>query len=187
LGVVIAGAHFVLHGSTALSLSLSGAARRLFQITVAILVPFSLSVLLIPDTEMIARAPLWHLLSDVWILVPLAIIAFISWIFGAELDAEHPFRGFIAAAGVLFILCYFGYHGMSTSASPDGELIEMYLDPQKAQQAKQDVVYFWQFLIYVVTTYMALLARRYQQRLDQQRTAITIAALRAGERTLHLK
>jgi hypothetical protein len=28
------------------------------------------------------------------------------------LDEEHPFRGFLIACAVIFVICYFGHHGI---------------------------------------------------------------------------
>jgi hypothetical protein len=95
-----------------------------------------------------------------WLVVPLGIIATVSWYAGGALDREHPFRGFVIAATVLAVLCWFWTAGMTSGDSDyeDGGS-SLYLDRERAQRARETGEYVWRYLIYVSVAYAVLFYR----------------------------
>ena len=103
----------VFHGSTAISMCLHGAKRTIFQVVVALVFPVTLAFYFIVDTPAVtARGLVGHMLSP-WYLIPIAMIASLSWSAADLLDNEQPFRGFLIASTALFVICVLGYHGLS--------------------------------------------------------------------------
>ncbi|MEQ1880354.1 MAG: hypothetical protein ABL878_05215 [Burkholderiales bacterium] len=154
---------FVFHGSTAVSMCLKGGRRKLFQIAVAITFPLALSWDFAKDAPSLTASGIFGQMATPWLLFPVALIGHVSWRMAKDLDQEHPFRGFLIASAVIFIVCLFGYHGLHTEYDDYSETANMSLDKEAALEAAQSGRFFGQFLLYVVVSYAAMLARLWKR------------------------
>src|SRR5262245_145416 len=118
--VVIAGSQFVFHGATIVSKALAGRRRTRFQAAVSVAVPVFVLLLLIGRVDAVPLATLREIVTP-WLVVAVGIVAWVCWFTGPLLDREHPFRGFVIAAGALGLLCLFWSAGMTSDADYDGE------------------------------------------------------------------
>jgi len=152
---------FVFHGATVVSMSLVGFWRCLFQFTVAFAIPLVLSVYFVIDTPRISFAGLTESLVSPWILLPIAGIGWFSWAGGEQLDQEHPFRGFLIAATVLFVVCFYGFHGVrKDDYDPDTSVYVV--DQEAAAEARRSGRVFGQYLFCVGVAYSSLLVKLMQ-------------------------
>jgi hypothetical protein len=94
---------FVFHGTTVVSMSLPGSRRNLFQITVALAFPLLLLWYFVKSTPAVTASAVIDQLADPLLLFPILVIGYVSWPAAAELDQQHPFRGFLIAFPVLFV------------------------------------------------------------------------------------
>jgi hypothetical protein len=159
LGLAGTGWQFLFHGSTAVSMSLMGVARRRFQIAVAVGVPLFLSLYFIKGaTSIKLQGVVGHMFSP-WFLIPLGLIAYVSWVAADQLNAEHPFRGFLIACTVIFVICFMGHNGIYSEYDDYTESSSMYINKEAAKRAAQTGRYFGQFLVYVLVSYVAMLIK----------------------------
>ena len=149
----------VFHGSTAISMCLRGTRRIVFQVTVSIVLPLILAFYFIIDTPVVT---VWglvgHMLSP-WYLIPIVLIAYFGWWGTDLLDKEQPFRGFIVATTVLFVICVLGYHGIYSEVDYANDDRYTGIDKEAAAEAVRSGRYFGQFLFYVCVSYVAMLAK----------------------------
>jgi len=156
--IIGAGSQFLFHGATIVSTRLEGRRRTQFQVAVSFAAPIAFTLYLASRADTVPIETLWGILTP-WLLVPLCLISWICWFAGAQLDREHPFRGFLIAATVLFVLCWMWSAGMVHES--DGEDTGgWYLDPKKANRAKETGEYVWRYILYVTIAYLALFLRR---------------------------
>jgi hypothetical protein len=156
--VIIGGGQFLFHVATLISHSLDGWRRTWFQVTVALVFPIAFTLILASRADAIPIGTLWRILTP-WLLIPLGVIASVCWVAGDLLHREHPFRGFLVAAVILGVLCYFWSAGMVSQTDYDGESSSLSLDPEKARQARETGEYVWRFILYVSTAYLVLILR----------------------------
>jgi hypothetical protein len=97
------------------------------------------------------------ILLSPWLLIPFFYIAMAGWAGAEQMDPEHPIRGFLIAALSVWLLCFYGYHGMTLSEDNDDQ------DDQPSYAEQQEEAhsgrYFGQFLIYVGFAYGAMLIK----------------------------
>ena len=155
IGVVASGAQFVFQGATLISLALEGQQRQQFQVAISLAAPVLIALLLASRVDAVPLETLGSILTP-WLLIPLGIIAWIGLASGSHLNREHPFRGFLIAAAILGVLCWFWTAGMGSDSDYDGEGSSLYLDPERARRARETGEYVWRFLLYVITAYLAL-------------------------------
>lgn len=149
----------LFHGTTWISLRLQGHQRKAFQIAVALVVPLALSLYFLHRTPRIEAAGMLEPMLNAWFLFPIVIIGYLSWFAADQLDREHPFRGFLVAAAVLFVICLFGYYGIHSEYDERSESSFRYIDEEAAALAAQSGRYFAQYLVYVAIAYGAMLAK----------------------------
>ena len=149
----------LLHGTTAVSMTLQGSQRTAFQVATALVVPLVLSLFFLQRTENLTVYGLFgHMLSP-WYLLPFGFIGYVSWHAGTQLDREQPFRGFLIAGAVLFVICVLGYYGIYSEFDEQTETSLSYIDKEAATLAAQTGRYFGQFLAYVLVAYAGLFAK----------------------------
>ena len=156
LFVVIAGSQFFFHLATFVSKVLKGRRRTQFQVAVALAVPIAFTVFLASRADAVPLETLLDMLTP-WLLIPLGVIGWVCWSAGSQLNREHPFRGFLIASAVLFVLCFMWSMGMTSES--DGEDSYTYLDKEKAKRARETGEYVWRFVLYVTIAYVALFLR----------------------------
>ncbi len=157
LGLTVTGWLFLFQGSTAISISLAGVARRRFQIAVVVVVPLLMSLYFLEDATAISpQSAVGHMVSP-WSLLPIAVIACASWITADQLDRDHPFRGFLVACSILFIICYMGHNGIHSEHDDYTDSSYTSIDKEAAAQAAESGRYLGQYLVYVVVSYAAML------------------------------
>jgi hypothetical protein len=157
--VVVTGAHCVFQSATLVSHALQGQQRRRFQVVVSLIAPALVSVSLVSRVDAVPVDTLWGILTP-WLILPLAIIATVSWYASGVLDREHPFRGFVITATIFGVLCWFWTMGMTGGDTHDEEGGSgFYLDPGLAQRARETGEYVWRYLIYVSASYAVLVYR----------------------------
>lgn len=156
---VVAGAQSVFQTATLASHALQGQRRRQFQVWMSLGVLVLFWMFLVSRVDGVPVETLQGILTP-WLVVPLGIIATVSWYAGGALDREHPFRGFVVAATVLAVLCWFWTAGMTSGDSDyeDGGS-SLYLDRERAQRARATGEYVWRYLIYVSVAYAVLFYR----------------------------
>jgi len=159
LGLVATVSQFVFQGSTAISISLEGVARRRFQIAVAVVVPLLLSLYFIKDTSAISLQGVFGHMFSPWFLAPLGIITYLSYVAADQLDRELPFRGFLIACAALFVICFMGHNGIYSEYDDYSDSNHYYLDKDAAKSALETGRYFGQFLVYTAFSYVAMLAK----------------------------
>ena len=144
--------------STTIASALRYKTRRLFQIGISVIVPAALSIYFIKDTATVTfEGTVNHMFSVSFILV-LVFIGYISWAAGDGLDKHLPFRGFLIACTVMFILCYMGHKGFFAIDDYDGSST-FAIDKKAAENAIESGRYFGQFLVYVAVSYAAMLLK----------------------------
>jgi hypothetical protein len=140
-------------------MSLMGVARRRFQIAVTVVVPLFLSLYFIKDaTAVTLQGVMGHMFSP-WFLNPVGIIACVSWVAADQLDLEHPFRGFLIACPVIFVICFMGHNSIYSEYDDYAESTSLYINKEAAKRAAQTGRYFGQFLVYVLVSYVAMLIK----------------------------
>jgi hypothetical protein len=148
---------FLFHGTTAISLNLEGRLRRFFQLCVSVIFPVLLALFFLKDTPHITIEGLLTNLRTWWLVVPVAIIAMFGYGTADQANTEHPFRAFMIASLVLFIICFMGYIGIS--AESDGEETHQYISKEQAAHAAETGSYALQYIVYVVAAYLGMLFR----------------------------
>src|SRR4051812_38596606 len=133
-------------------------ARR-FQVAVALVVPVALSLYFILRTPRPTAAGMLEPMLSAWFLLPIAIIGYVSWFAADQLGREHPFRGFLVVAAVLFVICLFGYYGIRSEYDEQSESSFRYIDKEAATLPAESGRYLAQYLIYVAIAYGAMLAK----------------------------
>jgi hypothetical protein len=149
----------LFHATTWVSLHLQGGQRKAFQVAVALVVPVALSLYFILRTPELSPARMLEPMLNAWFLLPVAVIGYASWFGADQLDNDHPFRGFLIAAAVLFIICLLGYYGIHSEYDEQSESSFRYIDKVAAALAAQSGRYFAQYLIYVAIAYGVMLAK----------------------------
>ena len=155
---LVAGAQSAFQTATLASHTLHGERRRHFQVWMSVGAPILFGMFLVSRVEAVPVDTLLDILTP-WLLVPLAIIGTVSWYAGGALDREHPFRGFVVAATVLAVLCWFWTAGMTSGESDEEGGPGLYLDPERAERARATGEYVWRYLIYVAAAYAILFYR----------------------------
>jgi len=154
--VVIAGSQFFLELATFVSKALKGRRRTQFQVCLSLAVPIAFTRFLASRADVVPFQTLLDMFTP-WLLIPLGVIGWVCWLTGSQLNREHPFRGFLIASAVLFVLCFISAMGMTTES--DGEGSYAFLDPDKAKRARETGVYVWGFVLCVTVAYVALFLR----------------------------
>jgi hypothetical protein len=151
LGAIAAGTQFLYHAATLISKALDGRRRAWFQIAVALATPVTIGLILISRVDAVPMTTLWEMLEP-WLLLPLAIIAWVCWHVGRQIVGDdHPFQFFLIVAAALGAWCFLRSMGMfADSYGPDSEA---------AKRARQTGEYVWSFALYVTTAYLVLLLR----------------------------
>jgi len=155
LGLAGGGWKFLFHGSTVISMYLQGFARRLFQIAVAVAFPLLVSLYFVKDATSFS-------LQNAYTSIPwygVAIIAYVSWAAAELLDDEHPFRGFLIASTVLFVIHFMSHLGYYWEHDNHTDASVAYLDKKTAKHAAETGRYLVWYLGYVTVSYIAMLAR----------------------------
>jgi hypothetical protein len=158
--VVCAGAVWqcLLYGSTLTSQKLQGVQRQRFQVAVSLSVPLVLTLYFVYRSETID--PVAAGLLSWWLLLAPVVIAFASYKMSSELHSEHPFRGFIIAALVIFVWCFLKEQGVYFEGDNYDEGSSMYISKEKAEHARRTGEYVMRYTLYVVAAYTGLLAGR---------------------------
>ena len=121
LGLVGTGSKFIFHGSTAFSMTLQGAKRKWFQIFISLIIPILFSIYFLKDAQSVTLEGINVFLFQDWIaqLFSIGLIGYFSWIVAKYLDRYHPFRGFIIASTIFFVLCLIVQHGIRIGSDDD--------------------------------------------------------------------
>lgn len=90
----VTGWQLLFHGSTAISMSLGGTARLVFQIAVAVMLPLLLSLYFIKDARAFTLEDAFNRMFSLRFLIGSGIVGLFSWGLADLLDPEHRFRGF---------------------------------------------------------------------------------------------
>jgi hypothetical protein len=114
LGLAGNGWLFLFHGSTVISMLQQGKRRLLFQIFISILTPIPFSIYFLKDTQSITLEGINVFLFQewTWSLFSIGFVGYFSWLVAKYLDKDHPFRGFVIASTVFFVICFFSQHGI---------------------------------------------------------------------------
>jgi hypothetical protein len=163
LFILGAGTQFLFHGATLVSLALHGRRRARFQIALSIAVPVLITFLLASRADAIPAQTLWTILTP-WLLIPLGIIAVVSWSAGSLMHREHPFRGFLMAAAILGVLALLWSYGMVSESSDYDDGGGLYLDPKRAKRAQETGEYVWRFVLYITVAEGATVSYCYRAR-----------------------
>jgi len=163
IGLVGVGSQFAFHGLTVVSMSLAGWRRRFFQIGVSVAVPAVLSLYFIRNMLSPSTQGLFgHMLNPSYLVV-VGIIAYVSWFAADQLDAEHPFRGFLIAAALWFFIFFLYQNGFHAGSEYDDytDSSSTFIDAKRAAETGR---YLGQFLVYVSASYASMLVRLVMKR-----------------------
>ncbi len=147
------------YGTTIVSVKLQGDRRRRFQLLVSVLTPIVLSAYFFKDVSQLSMEALFGGWMSWWTLVPVAITGFVSWHGADQLDAKHPFRGFLMATIILFVLCFMWHNGVYSEANDYDESSSFFINKEKAKLAAETGEYGGKFLLYITVSYLAMLAK----------------------------
>lgn len=157
LGLAVTVGRFLFEATTAISISLEGLVRKRFQIAVVLITPSLLSIYFIKDASPITLEGVGGHMLNTWFLVALGFISFISWTAADLLNKEHPFRGFLIATVIIFIICLMGYNGYHLEDEYYTETSTVLFDKDSAEKAAVSGRYFGQFVVYIAASYSAML------------------------------
>jgi hypothetical protein len=164
LGIAVTAWQFLFHGSTVISMTLEGQSRRRFQVFVSAVVPIMLSLYFIKDAPSLTLQMVFGHMFSAWYLIPVGLIGYVSWAAASQLNKEHPFRGFLIACAVIFVICFLGHNGIHIEYDDYTESSSMNIDKESAKRAVETGRYFGQFLVYVTTSYVAMLMKMRRRR-----------------------
>lgn len=150
---------FLFHGATVVSIKLRGKKRRIFQIALSLAFPAFLSLYFIHDISVVAFPQILGAIPNIWLLIPIAFIGYMSWAAADQLDQEHPFRGFVITSTILFFICYFGHHGIyfEDDRTAGSGFVISYRETAKVSARAGG--YFVLYIVYVAVAYGAMLVR----------------------------
>lgn len=163
VGLICAISVLIFQGTTLISLRLKGSKRIVFQVSMAIFAPCMLSLYFIQNVSNISNSNSWGFVFDYPFLPLASVLGILSWGLCALLHREYPVRGFLIACVILFILTWFGFEDVPFNY--DYEEIGEDIDEASHLEAVQKGKYFWQFLAYVVVTYVGLFAKYLHRKL----------------------
>jgi hypothetical protein len=167
IGLVMPGWFFLLLSTDFVTSKLDGLPKTLFQIAVAVGFPSILSLYFLADTT--SMEYVFSNIMRLSILLPLAIIAYISWIGADQLNRETPVTGFLFVAGMLFVTCFFFHNGVvvehDDDLSDDGSSSSFRLDPEQAPRNRASGEYFGLYAVYVGVSYAAMLLKMRRQQI----------------------
>ena len=149
------------YGTTIVSVKLRGDRRRRFQVLVSVLTPIVLSAYFFKDVSQLSMEAIFGSLLSWWVLVPVAVTGYVSWHAADNLDAKHPFRGYLIATIILFALSFMLHNGWYYEADVyDDETSVLLLDKETAKLAADTGEYGGRFLLYVAVSYLSMLVKR---------------------------
>jgi hypothetical protein len=144
------------YGTTLVSVKLQGENRRRFQIAISLAVPAVLMLYFVYRAEAIDPMAA-GLLSSWWVLVAPLVIAFVCYKLSENLHPDHPFRGFLIAALVLFWWCFLKEQGVYFEGDDYDEGSSMFMSEEKAEHAQRTGEYVLRYVLYVAAAYIGLL------------------------------
>lgn len=147
------------YGTTIVSVGLQGDRRRQFQILISALTPIVLSAYFFKDVSQISVETIFGGWMSWWTLIPLAIIGYVSWHGADQIDAKHPFRGFLIATIILFVPCFLWHIGGYIEPDDYDETSSFFIDKEKAKLAAETGKYGGLYLFYVTVSYLTMLAK----------------------------
>jgi len=152
------GAQFVFFGSTLISRALEGKRRTQFQVAISLAAPLVFALCLASRVDALPIETLWRMMTP-WLLIPLCVLGWVGWFSATQLDRDHPFRGYLIGATVLFVLCFLWSMGMTSESDPSGEGSYSYFDRDQAMEARQSGRYVFMYAIYTAALYVAMFLR----------------------------
>lgn len=164
IAIIVFGWQAFFYWTTAISLKLCDPQRGYFQVAISILFPLCASLLFLRDTPEFRFDYLTDSFSSPWILIPLGIIAYFSYISGNHLDIYHPFRGFVISSTVLFVFFYIRSKGVYVETDNDLEGSSYFVDKDAAKHAATTGKYFLHYIASVMFSYAGLLLGRHKNR-----------------------
>ncbi len=160
LGAVGGACLLYWYGMTIVSVKLQGDRRRRFQLLVSVLTPIVLSAYFFKDVSQLSMEAIFGGWLSWWVLVPVAITGYVSWHAADNLDAKHPFRGYLIATIILCVLSYMLHNGWYYQADVyDDETSVLLLDKETAKLAADTGEYGGRFLLYVAVSYLSMFAK----------------------------
>ncbi len=146
-------------GTTLVSLLLHGPARKWFQYAVALIYPLAASTYFLGSANTLDLA--WSVGELITAGSALAITAAVAvgWFAAPELHQEHPFRGFLIWAALVFLFNFTGFHGTFFDDEMFGEVQSMFVDKEYSRLAAGKGFYAIAFLVYTLAGYTGLAIR----------------------------
>jgi len=157
LGLAATTWKIIFHGATFISLSVHGKTRTYFQVAVSILFPVALSLYFLASSSPASVGSMFYHLFSLWFLIPLLVIGYTSKSAAIVVNERHPFRSFMIASTIIFVICFMGHNGIHSEYDDSAESNYTYIDKESSKSAKESGRYFGQFLVYVLVSYSAML------------------------------
>lgn len=150
----------VFHGGTAIAAALPEQESYAFQAVLAVCFPLGLSIYFVHEVESFTVADLTSRLGSPWVLLALGLVSYFGWALADQLDRRYPVRGFIIASSILFVVHFFGYHGIHSEQDyyGDGDSVVV-VDHDRAKSAAKTGSTFGIFLAYVIGCQGAMFLR----------------------------
>lgn len=150
----------VFHGATAIAAALPNRKSYVFQAAVAVSFPLGLSIYFLHEVETFTFTGLTDRFGSLWVLLALGLVSYFGWALADQLDRRYPVRGFIIASSILFVVHFFGYHGIHSTQDyyGDGNSV-MVVDSERAKSTAKTGSTFGIFLAYVIGCQGAMFLR----------------------------
>jgi hypothetical protein len=159
LGALYTGWLVVWHGTTWMSVLLSGDFRKWFQVIVSVLVPAVLSILFFHQAETLKINLVSASFNSNWTWIQVAFMVLACWWLSENLNKDHPFRGFLVISIVLFVMLYFKHMGGFTAHDEYDDSSSMYFDKEKSAVFAQTGRYGMWFVLDICLCYLTMLIR----------------------------
>lgn len=152
----------LFHGVSFVSLKLDKKKSIMFQTSFSLVFPLVLSLWFLrkgpSDWSEFAFPQSW------WVLLPIAIIAYASFLAGRQTDADVPARGLFVAVCILFAFTFLGDLGIYVGDDDyDPESSSLFIDTDIANTVGHSATKFGQFVGYTTVAYAGILIGRHKR------------------------
>ncbi|MCA9469220.1 MAG: hypothetical protein KC643_27770 [Nitrospira sp.] len=153
IGLLLCFPVFLFHILTIISMSLTGVAGHIFQITAMVLSPLLLSLYFIKDSPIVTLGGILGDLLSFSTLFWVGIIFWLSWLLSDYLDLykAQPFRGFLIVCAILFFVSFLGHNGIYHDSD-----FGWAMDSERTERNAKTGAYMGNFLAYVGVSYFAM-------------------------------
>ncbi len=156
LGIIWCGSQLLFHATTLFVSKFEGNQRNLVQIFIALISPTVLSLYFLSQANRIGADTILGYWSSYWTLFPVGLACFVAWAATPQLDKQFPFRGYLIATAICFVIAFLGHHGFVSYDSLYDESSVWGLDKSLARSRQNSGMYLGRFVVEVAAIYVVL-------------------------------